>query len=140
MVIKRKIYQKILRIFPSVPPESGCILGAVDEIVCLFEYDRGFPVLDMATYIPNIDIMNRVILQWESKEIQFCGLAHSHPYGQCTLSSGDIDYINTIMRAMPSYIAKLYFPIVFPGKEIISFVAVRNQGKIDILPDNIIIK
>lgn len=140
MVIEMEIYQKILSAFPSVPPEGGCILGALDDAVCSFEYDNGFPRLDMAVYMPNIEILNQVIQQWASKGIQFYGLAHSHPYGQQSLSSSDIAYIHTIMQAMPASIEKLYFPLVFPGKEIISFVAIRQQDKIDILPDDINIK
>lgn len=140
MVIEKEIYQKILSTFPSVPPEGGCILGANGDVVCLFEYDSGFPRLDMAVYMPNVEFLNHVIQQWASKGTQFYGLAHSHPYGQQSLSSSDISYINTIMQAMPANIEKLYFPLVFPGEEIISFVATRHQDKIDILPDNIKIK
>lgn len=137
MVIEMEIYQKILSTFPAVPPEGGCILGAKDDVVCAFEYDSGFPRIDMAVYIPNIVVLNQVIQQWASEGTQFSGLAHSHPYGQRSLSSSDIAYIHTIMQAMPACIEKLYFPLVFPGEEIISFVAIRTKSRIDILPDNI---
>lgn len=140
MIIEKEIYQKILNTFPSVPPEGGCILGAIDDVACSCEYDSGFPRLDMAVYMPNIDILNQIIQQWESENIQFYGLAHSHPYGQHFLSCSDITYIHTIMQAMPANVEKLYFPLVFPGEEIISFVAIRHQDIIDILPDDIIIK
>lgn len=140
MIIKMDIYQKILNSFPAVPPEGGCILGSREDVVCSFEYDSGFPRLDMAVYMPNIDVLNQVIQQWASEDIQFYGLAHSHPYGQRSLSSSDITYIHTIMQAMPTSIEKLYFPLVFPGEEIISFVAIRYQSRIDILPDDIKIK
>ncbi len=140
MIIEMEIYHKILSTFPSVPPEGGCILGAIDDVVCAFEYDSGFPRLDMAVYMPNIEILNQVIQQWASEDTQFYGLAHSHPYGQRSLSSSDIAYIYTIMQAMPASIEKIYFPLVFPGEEIISFVAIRHQDKIDVLPDDIKIK
>lgn len=140
MVIEKELYQRILNTFPTVPPEGGCILGAKDDVVCSFEYDRGFPRLDMAVYMPNVEFLNHVIQQWASKGTQFCGLAHSHPYGQQSLSGSDIAYIHTIMKAMPASIEMLYFPLVFPGADIISFVAIRHQDKIDIFPDNIIIK
>lgn len=140
VIIEMEIYQKILSTFPSVPPEGGCILGAIDDVVCSCEYDSGISRLDMAVYMPNIDVLNQVIQQWASENIQFYGLAHSHPYGQHSLSSSDITYIHTIMQAMPANIEKLYFPLVFPGEEIISFVAIRHQDKIDILPDDIKIK
>lgn len=140
MVIEKELYQRILRRFPSVPPESGCILGAKDHIVCSFAYDRGSPRLDMAVYMPNVEALNQVIQRWASEGTQFCGLAHSHPCGQRSLSCSDIAYIHAIMRAMPAGIDQLYFPLVFPGEEIISFVAVRRQNRIDILPDDIKIK
>ena len=107
MIIEMEIYQKILSTFPSVPPEGGCILGAKDDVVCSFEYDSGFPKLDMAVYTPNVEFLNHVIKQWASKDTQFCGLAHSHPYGQQSLSSSDISYIHTIMQAIPANIEKL---------------------------------
>ena len=140
MVIEMDVFRKILSTFPSVPPEGGCILGSMDNVVCSFEYDSGIPILDMAVYTPSVEILNQVIQQWASEDIKFHGLAHSHPYGQRSLSSSDITYIHAIMKAMPTSIEQLYFPLVFPGEEIISFVAIRHQDRIDILPDNIKIK
>lgn len=137
VIIKMDIYQKMLSSFPAVPPEGGCILGSYDDVVCSFEYDSGLPRLDMAVYIPNIETINQVIHQWFKQGIEFYGLAHSHPQGQTSLSSSDVAYIHTIMRAMPSYIERLYFPLVFPGERVISFVAVRHHNQIDILPDDI---
>lgn len=140
MVMEMEVYQKILRAFPAVPPEGGCILGARNDVVCAFAYDSGFPRADMAVYVPDIEVLNRVIRQWASEGTRFYGLAHSHPYGQRSLSGSDIAYIHTIMQAMPEWIEKLYFPLVFPGEEIISFAAVRHQKEIDILPDEIVIQ
>lgn len=140
MVIKMDTYQKILSAFPAVPPEGGCILGSSEDVVCSFEYDGGFPRLDMAVYMPNTEVLNQIIQKWASDGTQFHGLAHSHPYGQRSLSSSDIAYIHDIMRSMPVGIEKLYFPLVFPGEEIISFVAIRHQDGIEILPDDIEMK
>ena len=107
MVIENELYQRILSTFPTVPPEGGCILGAKDDVVCSFEYDRGFPRLDMAVYMPNVEFLNHVIQQWATKGTQFYGLAHSHPYGQRSLSSSDISYIPTRLQAMPAHVDKL---------------------------------
>lgn len=137
MIIAADCYQEIMRVFPAVPPESGCILGAINGVVCSFEYDSGIPKLDIAVYMPNIETLNKVIHQWFKQGIEFYGLAHSHPQGQTSLSSSDVAYIHIIMQAMPEYIEKLYFPLVFPGERIISFVAVRHHNQIDILPDDI---
>ena len=140
VIIGMDLYRKILSAFPAVPPESGCILGSREDVVCSFEYDRGLPRLDMAVYTPNVEVLDRVIQRWSTEGIRFHGLAHSHPCGQESLSSGDIAYIHTIMRAMPAGIERLYFPLVFPGEKIISFVAIRRQNEIEILPDDMIIK
>lgn len=140
MNIQAEIYRQILTTLPLVPPESGCILGGADHVVCSFVYDPGFPRLDRAVYAPNIQFLNQVIQQWAAEGVQFYGLSHSHPKGQRSLSSSDLAYIHTIMQAMPAHMEKLYFPLVFPGETIRSFAACRNRDRIEILPDNIIIQ
>lgn len=140
MTIEKRVYQKILTTFPMVPPEAGCALGAQEGIVTSFQYDLGTSGPDMAIYRPDIRLINQTIDEWETKGIQFCGLAHSHPCGQRTLSGGDVDYIHTIMEAMPAKVEKLCFPLVFPNEEMISFVAIRHQNKTEICADHIIFK
>ena len=137
--IKKKIYHDILHAFPAVPPESGCILGSRDGIVEWFAYDSGSLIQDAAMYIPDTKWLNGIIDQWSGEQIEFCGLAHSHPDGQDSLSGSDTEYIDAIMRAMPGSINRLFFPLVFPGKKMIAFTAFRNRDKIEILFDEIII-
>jgi len=62
---------------------------------------------------------------------------HSHPPKQEKLSSGDIQYIHTILNSMPERIADLYFPIIIPGIRLISFRAYRYGGHIVICNDKI---
>ena len=138
MIIKAEIYDQILCAFPAVPPESGCILGVREDSVDCFVHDYEAPTVDRAIYTPNIEVLNQVIAQWAERGIRFCGLAHSHPHGQESLSSGDVHYINTIMQAMPVSMKYLYFPLVFPGEKMVSFIASRNQRGLYILPDEII--
>ena len=141
MVFLQKTFLEFLNGFPVVPPEAGAILGSQhNDIVSAFEFDLGFPQYGRAQYIPNTEFLNAVISEWASTGIRFCGIAHSHPSGQDTLSSGDIEYIEHIMRAMPESIKQLYFPLVFPGENMVSFVAtIVKDGTVKIEPDHIII-
>ncbi len=138
MFIPSEVYQAILAALPLVPPEAGVVLGARDNRIAAFVVDTGIPKIDRAVYTPRTDYINQVIRQWHEKGIQFCGLAHSHPFGQNSLSRSDIAYIHSIMKALPASVAELYFPLVFPGREIISFVAERRHNEIEIYRDNII--
>ena len=139
MKIKAKVYHDILYAFPAVPPESGCILGSRDGMIEWFAHDSGSLIQDAAVYTPDTRRLNGIIDQWAEEQIEFCGLAHSHPDGQDSLSGSDIVYIDAIMRAMPGSVKRLFFPLVFPGKKMIAFTAFWNRDKIEILSDEIII-
>lgn len=139
MIIYDKTYHTILASFPNVPPEAGCILGMQNGIICEFAYDAGIPRYDAAIYTPNIEMLNQIIAAWNKKGIFFCGLAHSHPQKQKSLSLNDKNYIINIMKSIPISIKKLYFPLVFPGSEMISFVGIKGSKGVEINTDNIII-
>ena len=137
MKIDNDIYWSILHAFPHVPPEAGGILGSRNGIVCAFEYDAGLPQFAEAIYIPDVKRLNRVISDWANSGISFCGLAHSHPPMQKTHSANDVSYINSIMKAVPVSMDNLYFPLVIPNEELISYVARRGETGIRILDDEI---
>lgn len=137
MLIEYAVYHMILSTFPNVPPEIGCILGSKKGIICTIAFDAGIPRYDAGIYTPNVGMLNQIIADWSNQSVSFCGFAHSHPHTQKTLSMSDRKYINAIMEAMPHSIKTLYFPLVFPGSEIISFCAVRCGNEIEIKPDHI---
>lgn len=139
MNIFHSTFQQILFTFPNVPPEAGCILGLKNGIISELFFDAGTPRYDAGIYTPNVHVLNQTIADWTPQGIRFCGFAHSHPTEQKDLSTNDIAYIRIIMNAMPKSVKSLYFPLVFPGKEIISFVATRTDNEIVIMPDNITI-
>lgn len=139
MLITYTAYHQILSSFPHVPPEAGCILGAKDGIICKFHIDSGIPRYDAGIYTPNVHALNKTITTWSQEGIHFYGIAHSHPNGQTELSANDIAYIRTIMNSMPKFVNSLYFPLVFPGKKIVSFIGVRSSNEFNIMPDNITI-
>lgn len=62
--------------------------------------------------------------------IQFCGIVHSHPAGQTTLSTADKQYIQTVLDALPFVAEKLYFPIVIPFSQLIPYSISKNTGLI----------
>lgn len=88
-----------------------------------------------AVYKPNTEMLNHSISAWHAQGIRFCGIFHSHPPGQRTLSHGDLAYIRTIMDAMPDGVDQLYFPIVIPGEGIYPFVAERTESGLQIRKD-----
>ena len=140
MVINDDTYHLIINAFPNVPPEIGCILGSMNDVVCKFAMDMGIPRYDAAVYTPDVCHINQIINEWAEEGIKFCGLAHSHPPTQKSLSQNDNIYITKIMQTMPPSVDVLYFPLVFSGTEMLSFAAVKNNCAIDIRPDHIIIQ
>lgn len=124
---------------PAVPPETGGILGSIDDIICRVVFDTKNTYTESAIYVPDICLFNKCISKWAENSIEFGGIFHSHPYLQNYLSDADIEYIHKIMRELPESINKLYFPIVFPNSEIISFRAERSKNNIMIFNDNIVI-
>jgi len=137
MKIGREIYSKILENMLPAPLETGGIIGGNNNIVTEFIFDAGSQGTDAEHYYPNTDKLNFYIAEWQKSGIEFYGIIHSHLQEEKELSSGDREYIQTIMLAMPKNISFLYFPIVLPQKEIIPFKAIRVVNKINIIKSNI---
>lgn len=129
--IYNDILNEIIKQMPIVPPEAGGIIGGKDGQVCCWEYDKGYSEKG-CSYSPNVNFLNKVIEEWIDKGYDFMGIFHVHFGGSKSLSDGDKNYIEKIMKAMPSVIEKLYFPIVVqPEKQLISYVVHQDSlGKI----------
>lgn len=128
MKIRKDLLDEILKRMPLVPPEAGGIFGGKEEIVSLWKYDKGYPEKGCA-YSPNVSALNRVIEKWIEQGYDFMGILHVHFGGSATLSNGDKRYIESIMRAMPEYITKLYFPIVVqPDGIVVSYMACKDMS------------
>lgn len=126
MKIYYNVLNEILQRVPSAPPETGGIIGGKDERICLWEYDRGYPVKGCA-YRPNVNFLNQVIAEWLDKGYDFMGIFHVHFGGSKNLSDGDKRYIEEIMNVMPGNITQLYFPIVLqPDRQMVSYVACKD--------------
>lgn len=137
MEIRNTIYNQVLNYCPNVPPEVGGILGASNDVIDAVFFDCGLHRHKMAIYTPNVDRLNKAIIQWQKDGIQFLGLFHSHPKGQETLSSDDIEYIKSILFGISESVNELYFPIVIPNSHIVSHKAINQNHNILIVSDTI---
>lgn len=131
MKIKRYVYDSLLYSCPFVPPEIGGIIGGNHGIVTNIAIDDCNEVLDKAVYIPNIKFLNGQINIWNSENIEFHGIFHTH-ISDSTLSNDDKFNIRKIMLSMPKSITKLYFPIIIPKKEMIVYAALKDNNQINI--------
>ena len=140
MKINKEIYDEILKYTPVVPPETGGIIGQQNGIIGFAEFDSGSVQSDCAVYIPNVEKLNSVIEKWSSSSIEFVGMFHSHPIGQETLSKDDKEYIHSIFDSMPDSVTELYFPIVIPKSHIIAYKVIKENHRICIQKDSVVIK
>lgn len=137
MIITPNAYVKLLNQFPSFPPESGAILGGFNGMVKSCVFDKGVSST-AGSYTPDVRCIEETFRIWQTEKLCFLGIAHSH--NGDSLSSGDRQYIETIMRAMPEWVVKLYFPIVKPRKYIVSYSAKKTAHQILISENPIIIR
>ncbi|MFR5797566.1 MAG: hypothetical protein ACLUFX_01820 [Oscillospiraceae bacterium] len=108
-------------------------------IVSEYYKDIGISTEKIDQYIPNVNDLNRIIEKWNKENILFCGIYHSHYLGDMRLSKGDMQYIKSILKALQSITDRLYFPLVFPKKEILVFQAVICKSNVMIFHKNIIL-
>lgn len=114
---------------PLCPPETGGILGGTNGVINHIVPDRGFGDYDQ--YIPDTELLNRIIIQWAERNISLMGIYHTHFVGCTELSNGDMRYISRIMDSAGEG-SILYFPIVIPNKSVIAYRA-EKKGSLSIL-------
>jgi len=136
MRIKREIYDEILVTCPVPPPETGGLIGGQNGAATHYAMDRGTGNA-FDRYVPDVNLLNSTIAEWERQCIDFLGLFHTHFPGGNQLSDGDELYIKEILMAMPERIHRLYFPLVFPGDRMLCFVAERKSNRVYISKDTI---
>lgn len=126
MKIQKSVFEEIISTVPYVPPESGGMIGGTNQVITHFVLDNGtFLSNGYDIYVPDTLLLNKTICKWKKDGIDFYGIFHSHFPGGTCLSNGDKRYIIQIMNAMPQYINKLYFPIIFPKENMIVYRADR---------------
>ena len=139
MRIKRSVYRTILRTVPSVPPETGGILGSRNGIIAAVCFDTGlhasFP--ECAVYQPDTERLNHQIAVWAKENLSFCGIFHSHLPHERSLSSGDLVYIQNIFQICKQ-LSELYVPLIIPETQLIPFRAFRNGTDVKIVSENFV--
>lgn len=136
MKIIEKVLNKVLSSYPMTVPESGGIFGSNNGVVTEYYHDSVSSITNCAMYVPNVENLNAMIKQWSLDGIDFCGMIHSHPENQTTLSGTDIDFIYEIMKQYEVGDI-LYFPIILPGNVIVSYSAIKEKNNVIIKQDEI---
>lgn len=136
MKIEQTVWNSISEQVASVSTETGGILGGLNQIITTFHIDSG-RYSDKDTYRPDVKNWNQVLWQWQKSGIEFYGIFHSHIAGIIKLSNSDRAYIFQIMQAAPKSVESLYFPIILPKKSIQVYRAMRCEGEIRIVCDEI---
>lgn len=126
MYIRENIYKQLIYNLPHVPPEHGGIIGKENEIISEVYFDFDNSNFNSALYVPNVKKLNKVIVEWRKKGIEFVGVFHSHKI-YCSLSHEDMVYINKVMESMPKYIEYLLFPVVIPQYKVCFYKVYRNM-------------
>ena len=108
--IDSNIHQEIIETIGNSPIESGGIIGIKNNIICKFYFDKHSNHKN-DKYIPNVESLNNVILDWYELNIEFIGIVHSHP-NSCNIPSlDDLTYAKKLKQHNPS-LKKILFPIV----------------------------
>lgn len=131
MIITRQIKETVPLMFSPAPPEQGGILGMKDGVISAFVLDNSEQKTESAEYSPNTQFLNRQIEKWADEGIEFCGILHSHPSGQTTLSGSDMEYIKELYHVNP-WLEKTYFPLIIDGCDMIVYAVEKSNGKIEV--------
>lgn len=131
MIITRQIKETVPLMFSPAPPEQGGILGMKDGVISAFVLDNSEQKTESAEYSPNTQFLNRQIEKWADEGIEFCGILHSHPSGQTTLSGSDMEYIKELYHVNP-WLEKTYFPLIIDGCDMIIYAVEKSNGKIEV--------
>lgn len=141
MNINKCVYNEIINTAKLLPPETGGLLGGRNDTVVEVLRDEGLPSEKKCSYYPDTALFNRTIKEWQSKDIDFMGIYHTHYWGVDTLSEGDKIYITRIMKSMPEGVDRLYFPlIVMPDKKLVCYVAKKTLGNLVIETESVELK
>ncbi len=131
MIITRQIKETVPLMFPPAPPEQGGILGMKNGVISAFVLDNSEQKTESAEYSPNTQFLNRQIEKWADEGIEFCGILHSHPSGQTTLSGSDMEYIKELYH-VNLWLEKTYFPLIIDGCDMIVYAVEKSNGKIEV--------
>lgn len=106
--VSRETIEKISRFLDSTQYESGGLIGSSNgEMIDVFYYDKG-KRSNTYEYIPDVNKLQRQLLNWDEAHIIFQGIIHSHSISD-RLSPRDIQMAREILNM--NKLSKLYMPI-----------------------------
>lgn len=120
MKIKEQVYLDILNSNIGVSNESGGLLGGRKGIIDRYCIDLGIKS-GKTCYYPDVVYLNNVLLEWKREGVTLYGFFHTHTLGRTELSPGDKAYAYAVLKAMPTEIKSLLFPVVIPGVEMVLY-------------------
>lgn len=120
MKIEEQVYFEILNSNIGMSNESGGLLGGSEGIIERFCIDLG-NTSGKTCYYPDVVYLNNVLLEWKREGVTLYGFFHTHTLGRTELSPGDKAYAYAVLKAMPTEIKSLLFPIVIPGTEMVLY-------------------
>lgn len=126
MYILKEIYEQMLYGMYAVPPEAGGILGEQQGVITNVYFDFSSKEKNRAIYIPDVNLLNKIICEWRSEKINFIGMFHSHLKHADTLSCEDVRYVTSVMEGIRDQVEFLLFPIVIPQHKIIFYKVFRS--------------
>ncbi len=141
MRIEKRTYNSIIRDAQRFEFETGGIIGSTVDIIDKYAFDEGILSKCGCTYVPNVDKINSIIESWQLSGIRFQGIYHTHFGGADSLSDADIEYIKSIMEAMPDFVNILNFPVILiPEGMMVNYTVSLNRNNLSIDKDFIQIK
>lgn len=97
--IKKQVIHEMEQFFLSQDHEQGCLLGCSEQLdqidrVCIIP-----GVHAEESFVPDIELLNKQLIQWESLGVCFGGFVHSHIGGGSFVSMEDQETIRRWTQA-----------------------------------------
>ena len=99
-IFTSEVYDEICNTIGRRIPEWGGALGSSDGVHIDYYYFDQNAVRSSYAYKMNVNDINQVVRQWNSKNIQLVGIIHSHPAGMIKPSYGDMETAKHIIETI----------------------------------------
>jgi len=111
--VLKSVIDKIKSTIGQEPIESGGIIGGKDNTITHFCFDNANNHSD---YVPNVELMNKVIEEWANEDVMLYGVIHSHPFYSPKPSKEDLRYALKLKENNP-FLDPIIFPILIRNKQ-----------------------
>ena len=117
--ILQTVINKIESTIGKEPIESGGIIGGNNNTITHFYFDNAN---NRSDYVPNVGLLNEVIVLWSKEDVELYGVVHSHPIYSPKPSKEDLEYALKLKENNP-FLEIIIFPIVIKNN--------RNETEIN---------